>query len=189
MSGESGEAAAADLLPRLKDGDQAALAELFHQHATLVHTLALRLLGDHHEAEEVTQRVFVAAWRSRHTIDPARGSARLAGRYHRHVVADRLAQRARVVRDLQAARTRAATLPEPTALDATVIDRVLIAQLLDSLGEPRAGVLRLAFVNDLTHDQIATRLQLPLGTVKSHLRRGLLQLRDGLEGVGNDASD
>jgi RNA polymerase sigma-70 factor (ECF subfamily) len=70
-----------------------------------------------------------------------------------------------------------------------VIDRVLIAQLLDSLGEPRAGVLRLAFVDDLTHDQIATRLQLPLGTVKSHLRRGLLQLRDGLEGVGNDASD
>ena len=150
----------------------------------------MRLLGDHHEAEEITQRVFVAAWHSRHTIDPTRGSAPawLVG-ITRHAVADRLAQRARIVRDLQAVRTRAATLPEPAAVDAAVIDKVLIARLLDTLGEPRASVLRLAFADDLTHEQIATRLQLPLGTVKSHLRRGLLQLRDGLEGVGNDASD
>jgi RNA polymerase sigma-70 factor (ECF subfamily) len=75
-----------------------------------------------------------------------------------------------------------------TALDTAVTDRVLIAQALADLGEPRASVLRLAFADDLTHEQIAGRLGLPLGTVKSHLRRGLLQLRDTIKGVGHDAS-
>lgn len=180
---------AEDLLLRLRGGDHSALAELYRAHSTLVHTIALRFLGDHHEAEEVTQRVFVGAWNSRHTADPARGSSAgwLVG-ITRNTVADRLAQRSRAVRDLHAVRDSRATPAHAPAVDTTVIDRVLVARALAGLGEPRASIVRLAFAEDLTHEQIAAKMQLPLGTVKSHVRRGLLQLRTSIKGVGVDAS-
>ncbi len=189
VPGDADEPTAGDLLLRLRGGDHSALADLYRAHAALVHTIALRLLGDHHEAEEVTQRVFVGAWNSRHTADPSRGSsaAWLVG-ITRNTVADRLGQRARAVRDLHAVRDSSAAPTHAPAVDSSVIDRVLLARALAGLGEPRASIVRLAFADDLTHEQIAATLQLPLGTVKSHLRRGLLQLRKGIKGVGNDAS-
>lgn len=190
MAGDADVPVAGDLLLRLRGGDQSALAEMYRAHAALVHTIALRMLSDHHEAEEVTQRVFVGAWNSRHTADPSRGSATawLVG-ITRNTVADRLAQRARALRNLRAVGAAGASDERVPAVDTSVIDRVLIARALAALGEPRASVVRLSFAEDLTHEQIATSLKLPLGTVKSHLRRGLIQLRDSIKGVGADASE
>ena len=72
-----------DLAVRLRDGSRDALAEAYREWSSLVHTLALRSLGNHHDAEDVTQQVFVAAWRSRHTLRPERGiGRRLAGGHH-----------------------------------------------------------------------------------------------------------
>ena len=73
-------------------------------------------------------------------------------------------------------------------LDGAVTDRVVVADALASLGEPRATILKLAFAEEQTHEEIARRLDLPLGTVKSHIRRGLLQLRENIRGVRADAS-
>lgn len=190
MPSDDSAAAADELLFRLHRGDHDALAALYRRHAALVHTLALRAMRDHHEAEDVTQRVFVGAWRSRHTIDPRRGSAAgwLVG-ITRNVVADQMAQRARTARVLRAVSSDSSPPDAQAGLDASVAERLLIAQALADLGEPRASVLRLAFGDDLTHQQIAGRLGLPLGTVKSHLRRGLLQLRDTIKGVERDASE
>lgn len=189
MSSEDGAVGSADLLARLRTGDPEALAALYRQYSALVYTIAVRVVGDHYEAEEVTQHVFVGAWRSRHTVDPDRGSAAgwLIG-ITRNAVADQLDQRSRRARALRAVSSEPAE-PKRTAFDAAVTDRVLIAHALAQLGEPRASVLRLAFTDDLTHDQISRRLGLPLGTVKSHLRRGLLQLRDTIKGVERDASE
>lgn len=176
-----------ELAARLRAGDQQALAEAYAQHSRLVHTLAVRSLGNHHDAEDVTQQVFVAAWRGRHGLDPDRGS--LAGwlvGITKHVIADAMAQRARSVRNLQAV---AEIVPSAApGLDGSVVDKVVIAAALANLGEPRATILRLSFGEEHTHEEIAQRLDLPLGTVKSHIRRGLLQLREDIREVRADAS-
>lgn len=177
-----------DLSVRLRAGDADALAAVYERHSRLVHTLALRALGNHHDAEDVTQQVFVAAWRGRENLDPGRGSlaAWLVG-ITRHAVADLMAQRARSARNIQAAAVQPVAAPAP-ALDGAVTDRVLVAEALAALGEPRATILGLAFGEERTHEEIAQRLDLPLGTVKSHIRRGLLQLREDIRGVRADAS-
>jgi RNA polymerase sigma-70 factor, ECF subfamily len=176
-----------DLAERLRSGSREALEEAWARWSSLVYTLALRSVGDHHDAEDVTQQVFVAAWRGRHTLRPDRGTVPgwLVG-ITRHKVADLHAQRSRQVRDAAAA--AAEVLPDRHAPppEESLAARLLLADALDRLGEPRASAIRLALVDELTHEEVAQRLGLPLGTVKSHIRRGLAALRRHLEEVTDD---
>jgi len=177
---------AEEVAARFSAGDVDAMAEVYARHSRLVYTLALRRLGNHHDAEDVTQQVFVSAWRGRHTLDPDKGplAAWLVG-ITRHTVNDLLAQRARTTRNLAA--VAANPQPPTSAFDNAVTDRVLVAHALESLGEPKATILRLALGEGETHEEISRRLDLPLGTVKSHVRRGLLQLRNTMKAVRTDA--
>ncbi|GAB3749702.1 sigma-70 family RNA polymerase sigma factor [Yimella radicis] len=176
------------LAVQLREGSREALAEIYRRWSPLVHTIAYRSLGNSVDAEDVTQQVFVSAWNSRHTLrpDPAAFPAWLVG-ITRHRVADRMASRARESRlvDQVAGSEPDAT---PDEIQRT-IDRVVVTDAVDELGEPRRTVLLLAFREDLTHEAIATRVNLPLGTVKSHIRRGLQQLRTRLQEVGHAASE
>lgn len=177
-----------ELAAGLQAGDHGCLEEIFRRWSSLVHTIALRALGSAHEAEEVTQLVFIAAWRSRHALVATDQAlpAWLVG-ITRHRIADRLAERARDARRVSAVAAVAAVSDgegpggEPAGEDVeALVQRLVVAQTLAELPDPRRTILRLAFHEDLTHDQIAQRTGLPLGTVKSHVRRGLLQLRETL---------
>jgi RNA polymerase sigma factor (sigma-70 family) len=162
-------------------GDPAALREAYDRYARVVYAIALQSLGAHHDAEDVTQQVFVRAWRGRDTFDTGRGTLGgwLVG-ITRRQISDRLSNRVRELRAADRAGRAAppaAPMPEPDR----VVDAVVVADELDKLAPQVRAVLRLAFFDDLTHQQIAAVTGLPLGTVKSHLRRGMDRLRRGWE--------
>jgi RNA polymerase sigma-70 factor (ECF subfamily) len=164
-------------------GDEDALAAAYRRLAPLVFTVALRSLDDRAVAADITQDVFVRAWRFRDSFDPQFGTvpAWILG-ISRNVILDSLAARSR--QNQMVARSGAIAEPEGPRRQArevdAVTDRVVLDAELGQLGEPQQSILRLAFYEDLTHQQIAQRLDLPLGTVKSHIRRSLAHLRSRL---------
>jgi RNA polymerase sigma factor (sigma-70 family) len=168
---------------RFAEGDPTALQEAYDRHGGAVFGIALRGLGAHHDAEDVTQQVFVRAWRGRATYDPERGGLGgwLVG-ITRRQIADRLTARARehAVAD-RAGHAESGATPPP-APDQQVVDAMMVASEMAQLPPRVRMVLQLAFFDDLTHQQIAAVTGLPLGTVKSHLRRGLERLRRGWQG-------
>lgn len=177
------------LAARLVSGDERAIEEIYDRWSALVHTYALRALHDQHDAEDVTQQVFVAAWRSRHTLTPSPSAlpAWLLG-IARHKVADVRAARAREADRVAAVVSLpgAQDAPDPSA-DEDVTERLVVRQAVDELPDPRRTIMFLAFWEGHSHAEIADKVGLPLGTVKSHLRRGLVKLHQQLEGVRHES--
>ncbi|MEV2250480.1 sigma-70 family RNA polymerase sigma factor [Streptomyces sp. NPDC050147] len=172
-----------DLARGLAGGDEASLAAVYRRWGPLVHALAQRALGDSREAEDITQQVFFAAWRGRSRYRPELGSpaAWLTGIARRRI-ADALSARTRRAALVEGAVAQYAMMDHDAlkGMDSTV-DRTLLAQEMARLPAPQRTVLRLSFYEDLTHPQIAERTGWPLGTVKSHARRGIRSLRLRLE--------
>jgi RNA polymerase sigma-70 factor (ECF subfamily) len=166
-------------------GHPDALRQAWDACGTLVFTYCVRAVGDREQAADLAQETFVSAWRSRERFDAARGT--LAGwllGIARYRVLDAFRAAPRVPTPVDTATVEdpavesAGGRPDPDAL----ADRLLVSHALEALPPQARTVVELAFWSDLTQVEIADRLGLPLGTVKSHMRRALLRLRAELEG-------
>ena len=175
-----------EALRRIAAGEREALGEFYDQSATLLFSVAVRMLGDAQEAEEVIQDVFVLVWRKAATFDPSLGRALpWALGITRNRCIDRIRARQRQTELLNELRISTESIAgtsaeaSPTGPGADEIAAVRAA--LQSLPADQREAIQLAFFAGLTHQEIAQRLEEPLGTVKARIRRGMLKLREALE--------
>jgi RNA polymerase sigma factor (sigma-70 family) len=173
--------AEAALSRRFVEGDETALAEVYRRWSPVIFTLALRSLGDRGDAEDVTQRTFVSAWTSRAGYDASKAklSTWLVAIARRRI-ADTHESRAKI-RAIQAEMERFTSPDDLIREPPDLSESLLVANEMQQLEPDAQAVMRLAFFDDLTHDEISRRLGMPLGTVKSHIRRSLTRMRNRLE--------
>jgi RNA polymerase sigma-70 factor (ECF subfamily) len=169
------------LIERVAGGDRDAFTELYRRFARPVLALALRQLGDNGRAEDAAQETFAAVWRSARSFrrDRGSGSAWLYA-VARHAIIDRARQRVEPVAEVPELPAADAG-PEERAEDSWLSWRVHAA--LERLPERERVVLELAYWSGLSQAEIASYLDVPLGTVKTRTRAGLARLAGLLEEV------
>jgi len=172
----------ASLLARLAQRDAKALDLFYTRHARAVFSLALTMLGDHARATDLTQDVFLLVWRSAGTYQPT-GSARAwLLRLTRNRAIDELRRdRRRLANEATVPEAHFQALPVPLAL-ADAAERQAVRDALATLPAEQREALLLAFFQGLSHQEIATCLRTPLGTIKARIRRALQTLRQQLHG-------
>jgi RNA polymerase sigma-70 factor, ECF subfamily len=183
--GVAARAALEALVARVADRDQQAFAALYDELGGAVYGVALRLLRDPAQAEEVAQEALFDVWRTAATYDPAVGSVRtwVLTVAHRRAVDRVRAVDAASRRDLAASvRDNAAAYDEVAETVEGKLDAERVRSALTALTERQREAVCLAYYGGYTHAQLADLLGLPLGTVKARVRDGLLRLRDILEG-------
>ena len=180
MEHREGQGGAEDaLLVRVGQKGSRAFEDLYDRYGGAVYSLAVKMLRDRQTAEEIAQEVFLAIWRGARDFDPARGSARswiLSLAHHKGVDAVRR-QRLRTEESLSEAMTAETDVAED-ALRGVTGTEVQNALALLSDGQREAIVF--AYYGGYTQQEIARRLRVPLGTVKTRMRDGMLRLRTAL---------
>jgi RNA polymerase sigma-70 factor, ECF subfamily len=171
-----------ELLRRVAEGDQTAFAAFYDRLSPILYGVALRLMNDVGEAEDVLQDGFTYIWRRSRSYDPSRSSTfAWAVMIVRNKAIDRLRVRQRVERLQQSISLSEAEMPdlddqssvEPMLRERRTQVRAALAQV----SPEQRQALEMSFFSGLSHDQIAAQLGAPLGTVKARIRRGLLHLR------------
>jgi RNA polymerase sigma-70 factor (ECF subfamily) len=186
-SGGDAAARLSDLLHRASLGDEAAFAEFYDATSARAYGLALRVVRNPAHAEEVTQEAYIDAWRSSTRYDAERGSAAgwLLTIVHRKAV-DR-------IRSVEAATTRDETWNRetvPVDHDQTSeaahasLESARVRNAVATLTDVQRRAVELTYFGGYTHTEVATLLDVPLGTAKTRIRDGLIRLRD-LMGVAS----
>ncbi|MGJ5815795.1 sigma-70 family RNA polymerase sigma factor [Paludibaculum fermentans] len=170
-------------LRQAAEGDRDAFARLYDATSGLIYSLVLRILGNPADAEEVTLDVYVQAWRHASRFDSARGGvtawlatmgrSRALDRYRSHG--------ARQQREAGPALEESVSeAPSPERLVSMGEDRKVIAAALKALPAEQRQVIELAYFQGLSQSEMAERLDLPLGTVKTRVRLGMMCLRESI---------
>lgn len=174
-----------ELFARVARGDEHAFATLYDRHCRHIYSLVLRVVRDRAHAEEVTQEVFVQAWRSATRYDPGRGAPatwlRTIG--HRRAVDRVRAEQAARVRDRRAAAMQGTRpLADPVGDDVVIdAEHAAVRAALAALTDLQREAVTLAYFGGHTYRRVAELLGIPTSTAKSRLRDGLIRLRDTLE--------
>ncbi len=171
----------AALLERIVARDAGAVGELYDRHSRLLFGLILRILRDRSEAEEVLQEVFVLVWNRVATYNPGLGSpaAWLVG-IARNRAIDRLRANAALRRRIESTRIDVEPADSPEAGAALGEQQRAIRRALDGIPPEQRELIEEAYFLGFTHSELAERHKLPLGTVKTRIRTGLLALREQL---------
>lgn len=175
------------LMSAIASGDASSLGRLYDRYSPMLNALAVRVLGNKADAEEVLQDVFSEVWFRASRFGPERGSPRT---YLMMLTRSRAIDRLRSLRTSRLPQVPAAVIPsDPRDNQQPVGDAILseqkqsIAHALGQLPAEQKQALEHWYYEGLSHSQIAEKLNRPLGTVKSQLRQGLIRLRDLLRNL------
>ena len=173
------------LLERIAGRDAGALGELYDRHSRLLYGLILRIVRDRSEAEEILQEVFVLVWNRVATYSPGLGPpvAWLVG-IARNRAIDRLRANGARRRAIESARIEVESKEDPEADAAGGEQQMAIRHALETIPREQRELIEEAYFLGFTHSELAERHQLPLGTVKTRIRTGLLALRQQLAHIG-----
>ena len=178
----------AELLRQIAAGDRVAFAEFYDRHSTLLFSVAAKILNNTSEAEDVLQETFMQIWDKAGSFDASLGKA---ASWAVILVRNKSIDRIR-------ASQRRARLAEAAGAEFSIVAEVrdsaneqlhghdqatLIRSAIGGLPADQRQAVELAFFSGLTQQEISEKLSAPLGTVKARIRRGLLKMRDQLEGL------
>ncbi len=184
MDAEALRSELAAALARVASGDRAALRLVYEMTSAKLFGVCLRILNDRSEAEDVLQDVYVTVWRKAGGFDPRLASPitwLVTIARNRAVDRQRAGKMGRRMEPIDAA--EAVSDPAPGAAEHVELiqQHQRLAGCLDELEERQAAAIRAAFLDGTTYEELAARMGVPLGTMKSWIRRGLLKLRACLE--------
>jgi RNA polymerase sigma-70 factor, ECF subfamily len=170
-----------DLLTRVASGDQQAFSDLYDLLSGRVLGLITRLLKDHAQSEEVTQEVFLEVWQNAARFDTTRGSAPswILMMAHRRAV-----DRVRAAQSSRDRDTRIGIRDYETEFDSVTesveirIEHERVSRALARLTEFQRQAVTMSYYGGYSHSEMATMLGVPIGTVKTRLRDGMIRLRD-----------
>lgn len=173
-----------DAIARVAQGSQSALEDVYTRTGAKLFGICLRILGDKSEAEDALQEVYVSVWRRADSFDPERASpitwlATLAR--NRAIDKLRSSGRVRATQPLEAALDKPDGSQDALAGLEGAQESARLLRCVDELEERQSSAIRAAFFDGNTYSELAERGNVPLGTMKSWVRRGLLRLRECLE--------
>jgi RNA polymerase sigma-70 factor, ECF subfamily len=169
----------AELIRLLRGGEQQALGVLYDRYGALVYTVAFRILNQADEAQDLTQDVFLTFWKQER-FDPSRAAlSTYLGVMTRSRALNKLQSRSSRQRMSDRLQQNAVEFSAPTPLEQASVaeQQETVRQALTQLSDNQRKVLELNYYKGLSQSEVAQQLGMPLGTVKTHARQGLIKLR------------
>jgi len=170
------------LLEQVASGDQSAVGRVLDQYGDLVWSLARRFLGNSPEAEDAVQDIFIAIWSSAGRYKPELASeVTFVATIARRRLIDRLRKNSRTPDSVEYDEGAAVQNPDPVNRITENVEVHNVVRVLNDMPDQHRQILSLSIYEGYSHSEIAEQLDMPLGTVKTRVRRGLLHIREQLE--------